>query len=202
MSSNKVFYYLCVLLFFLSPTTEAQRFKEKIPLHQFFQSNYDSTIIYYGWSSWGGAPNYFIVSKKDSNTYYFSYTSPYRKMFGYKIPGDLDFKFMLEQSKFENTPPDTNRYFFPVKIHYSLRNKYWTDINAFNIWRLTDDIKYSSKCETTDGGKDIYYLITTAGIKSLSFYNADSLEDCEPDTNRQNEIKTRNLIMKIFNENK
>lgn len=191
---------ICLWLSFFSSALFAQQYREKTPLHAFFKNNFDSTIIYYGWSSWNTAPNYLIISRKDNNTYYFTYTSPYRKMFGYKIPGDLDVKFMLEQLKFENTPPDTNRYFLPVKIHHSVRNEFWTDVNAYNIWKLNDNIPEATRCSVSDGGEDTYYLISKSGIKTMSFYEA---KECSPiNINNQLEIKTKNVFIKIFDNQK
>lgn len=181
-----------------SKNLSAQIFKHPTPLEIFFQNNFDSTIIYHGFSSWYGAPNYFILSKKDNNIFYFTYSSRYRNAFGHKIPRGLDVKFMQEDSQFRWTIPDTNRYLEPVKILYSVRNKYWIDVNSYNIWKLNDNIS-QSQCNITDGSEDNYYLISKSGIKTLSFYEAS--ECSRKNINHLNELKTKEIILKIFREN-
>lgn len=189
---------LFILTFFSFNILIAQKYNEKTPLHQFFKNNYDSTIIFFGWSSWNISPNYCIIAKKDSNVYYFTYTSPYRSVIGFNYPG-LSNKFMNEELLFQKTTPDTNRYFLPVKFDYIVRNKYWIEINSFDIWSLTDNIPESKKCFSNDTGEDTYYLITKKDIKILSFYDAEYFEECDSkNINRQNEIKTRNFILNIF----
>lgn len=192
---------LAIIIFFFSKTVFAQRYNEKTPLHQFFKNNFDSTIIYFQWSSWNISPNYYILSKKDSNVYYFTYTSPYRKVKGYNYPGNLDLKFITEDLIFEKTIPGTNRYLFPIQFYYSVRKKYWSEVNSDNLWNLTDRIPLSKKCDSEDGGEDTYYLITKSNIRLLSFYDADFFEECDSkNINRENEIKTRNFILNIFKQ--
>lgn len=192
---------IATIIIFFSKTVFAQPYNEKTPLHQFFKNNFDSTIIYFQWSSWNISPNYYILSKKDSNFYYYTYSSPYRRVKGYNYPGNLELKFITENLIFEKTTPDTNRYLFPIQFHYSVQRKYWSEVNSYNLWILTDKVPISKKCESLDGDEDTYYLITKSNIKLLSFYDADFFEECDSkNINRQNEIKTRNFILNIFKQ--
>ncbi len=178
---------------------KAQIYKNPTPLHDFFKSNFDSTIIYYRWSSWFPYPNYYIISKKDSSVYYFTYKSQYSKFKGLYYPADLHKKFSQEELKFKLTTPDTNRYFLPVYIHFVDRHMFWSRINSFHIWNIKETNENNTGCDIDDGGSDTYYLITNKGIEVKTFYAADFYEGCKPgNVYLINEIKTRDTILKAF----
>ena len=180
---------------------EAQINKDTTPLHKFFRNNFDSTIIYHQWSSWYPYPKYYIIAKKDSSVYYFTYKSPYSNVQGRYYPADLHKRFGQEEGKFKSTVPDTNRYFLPFYIHYSNRPLHWSQINSFNIWNLKEVNENVNGCEVYDDGSDTYYLLTNQSVEVKTFYAADFYESCRGgNVNLINEIKTRNTILKIFGE--
>lgn len=188
-----------IVLTFSSSFLHAQIYKDTTPLHSFFKANFDSVIIYNQWSSWHPYPNYYILAKKDSVIYYFTYKSAYSRIQGLSFPADLSKKFMQEEGTFKATIPDTNRYFLPVYIYYAKRNLFWSQINRFNVWSFKEVEECSNECEVDDGDFDTYYLITKQGIATKTFYAADFYETCKPSNiNRINEIELRNTILKIF----
>lgn len=192
---------LTIQFIFFYNSLQAQIYKETTPLHNFFKNNFDTTIIYNQWSSWYPYPNYYIIAKKDSSVYYFTYKSAYSKVQGRYYPADLHRKFIKEEGNFKSTIPDTNRYFLPAYIHYSNRKLYWFQINSFNISNLKEANENIRGCEVYDDGSDTYYLITKQGIKTKTFYAADFYENCKPgNINLIGEIKTRELILKIFRD--
>ena len=193
--------YLNIALIFSYSLVEAQIYKDTTPLHKFFRNNFDSTIIYHQWSSWYPYPKYYIIAKKDSSVYYFTYKSGYFEIQGRYYPAELHRKFIQEEVKFRLTTPDTNRYFLPVYIHSSNRHLYWTQINSFGVWNLNEVNSNFNGCEVRDEGSDTYYFITNQGIKVKTFYAADFYESCKPgNVNLINEIKTRNTILIIFRD--
>lgn len=192
---------LFILLTFSYSFLQAQMYKDTTPLHKFFANNFDSTIIYNQWSSWHPYPNYYIIAKKDSSVYYFTYKSPYSKVQGRYYPADLHKNLIQDQGKFNSTVPDTNRYFLPVYIHYSNRQLFWSQINSFDVWNFKEVNENISGCQVDDDGSDTYYLITKQGVKVKTFYAADFYESCKPgNINLINEIKARNTILKIFGD--
>lgn len=192
---------LKIILIFSYSLLEAQIYKDTIPLQKFFRNNFDSSIIYHQWSSWYPYPKYYIIAKKDSSVYYFTYKSGYSEIQGRYYPAELHRKFIQEEVNFRLTTPDTNRYFLPVYIHSSNTHLYWSQINSFDVWNLNEVNVNINGCEVRDEGSDTYYFITIQGIKVKTFYAADFYESCKPgNVNLINEIKTRNTILKIFGD--
>ena len=190
---------LFISLIFSYSFLQGQIYKDTTPLHNFFANNFDSTIIYNQWSSWNPYPNYYIIAKKDSSVYYFTYKSQYSKVRGQYYPADLHKKFIQEESRFNSTIPDTNNYFLPVYIHYSDRQLFWSQINSLDIWNVKEVNENINGCEVIDDGFDTYYLIAKQRVKVKTFYAADFYESCKPgNRNLINEIKTRNRILKTF----
>lgn len=194
--------YKFLLITWLILDFTTQSFSQKNdsnPLMLFFQNNYDSTIIYNATSSWHPEPSYSIVAKKLDRVYFFTYKSPYTWTSGRTFPGELIKKFMTEQSLYEATQPDTNRYFVPFEVNYDRRSDYWREITSYEIWQAKEVVEAPGGCDEEDGGTDTFYLITGKQIKTLSYYSPDFYETCRS-TNiyRQTAIKTRKALEAAF----
>jgi hypothetical protein len=195
---------LALSLFFISYSISAQQHERITPLHEFFQANYDSTIIYHSWSNWYSAPNFLIVARHKDKLYYFTYTSPYKNLLGRYFPGNISQKFMEEENKFERTVPDTNRYLLSKDILQETLGKYWNELQAANLWKLKDDkhsLTSTGNCMIADGNTNTFYLINKEGIKVLNFYEPAYWEEClGKDINRQRAIKARAMFQRIAKE--
>lgn len=193
--------FLVFLLFCCPKPLLAQQGKIT-PLHQFFQDNYDSTIIYHNWSSWYLAPNYIIIAKQKQNLYLFTYTSPYRKLQGRPIPGDLKKLYSEEESKFQKTIPDTNRYLLALNIRSQDLQKTWKQLNIHELWKIKSNRgDTANNCIVEDGDENTFFLITETGIKITEFYSPSTYEECagkNPD--RQKAIQAIEVLVGALNE--
>jgi hypothetical protein len=192
--------YTTLLFFLCFFALKAQTHKEPNPLQQFFKNNYDSTIIYYPWSNWDSAPNYYIVAKKGRDVYCFTYSCPpYKRMAGRYYPGNLNLKFMQLYNKFKAISPDTNNYFAAYTANYNSQKSLWKQINSFGIWNLKDKDLPNNTCVTDDGGYDTYYLITNTGVRAMEYYGVETNKECAPkDINRQKNIQIRECVKTLF----
>lgn len=198
MHFEKVWLVLFLGLVGFTYNSAAQRYKENTPLHKFLQENFDSTIIYYSWSNWYSYPKYQIISKQGTSVYFFTYKSPYQ-MIGGMAPNVLAEKFVLEEMRFRQTPPDTNRYFLPKYVMAKDRDIHWKQVNDFDVWNVGKDKYEPGGCNVYDDGTDTFYLISKSGVKVLDYYAPDFFETCKPkNINRQNVIRTRDVMKKIF----
>lgn len=190
-----------VLTFMTSKSSWAQENNKLTPLHEFFQANYDSTIILHSWSDWYSVPNYVIMAKQKDRLYYFTYSSPYQQLLGHPFPGNLAQKFGEEETKFKNTAPDTNRYFLSKRIRQENLSKHWNELQAYKLWSLKDDktnLTANGKCIIEHGTTNTFFLIDKAGIKVMNFHEPEFWEQClEKDINRQRAIKARAVFESI-----
>ncbi|UYZ64300.1 hypothetical protein [Hymenobacter weizhouensis] len=169
-------------------------------LLQFFQANFDSTIIYHAWSSWYPHPNYYIVAKQGSQSYYFTYKSPYRESKGAHIPGGLIRKFSSEETAFQHAKPDTNRYFLPFPIARQQSAVSWQQINSSAIWQAQEIINPKNTCMIDDASRDTFYLITRKNSRAISYYAAEECEQEDPtNLQRRRVIQTKRAILAVFN---
>lgn len=177
----------------------AQQTTETNPLTTFFQTNFDSTIIYHNWSSWNPLPNYCIIAKKENGIFLFTYRSPYRPTFGHKFPSNLTEKFISEQQQFERTPVDTNRYFLPFQVELYDKRNTWKYLNANRLWNLKNVDRTKKRCFTEDGLENTFYLITSGGKKILNFDESDLSQLCAPTfTDRPYVLSLTNQILATF----
>ncbi|WP_276498073.1 hypothetical protein [Pontibacter litorisediminis] len=145
-----------------------------------------------------------ILAKEKDKLYFFTYTSPYKNLFGRPFPGNLSQKFREEESKFDRTVPDTNRYFLPKRILHTTLSKHWDELQASKLWELKDDrytLKSIGSCMIEHGNTSTFYLITKGSVKVLSFYAPDFWEEClEKNINRQKAIEARDTFQRIGSE--
>jgi hypothetical protein len=152
------------------------------PLHTFFQTNYDSTIIYQSGSTWYNSPNYLILAKHQGKVYFFTYTSPYQAARGRYFPGSLTKKFSQEELAFNRTPPDTNRYLLAGTAAPAALARCWREVAPTQLWRVQDDYrrqKPPGRCVIEDGDENTFYLIDKRAIKTAYFYAPAYYEECE-----------------------
>lgn len=181
-------------------SAQAQSPRQITPLHHFFQANYDSTIIYHNWSSWYTAPHYLIFAKHREKLYFFTYISPYRKMQGRVLPGGLKELYSDEESKFQRTMPDTNRYLLPQYIGDKELQKYWKNLGTTELWKIrSDKLQEPATCVVDDGDENTFYFITKKEIKTENFYAPSLYEECAgKDRNRQKAIQASELLISIL----
>ncbi|NDK55476.1 hypothetical protein [Pontibacter fetidus] len=177
----------------------AQEVRQITPLHQFFQANYDSTIIYHRWSNWNSQPNYIIVTKYKNQLYFFTYANPYRQAQGISLPGDLHKLYAKEDFKYDQTLPDTNRYLVAHYIKPSILQDYWKELKVKQLWNIkvskvnTDDI-----CGIDDGDENTFYFISKSVIKRADFYAPSYFAKCySNDPNLQKAIQTIKLLQEL-----
>jgi hypothetical protein len=203
MNAPKIilFLALCMLSFIPSKSAWAQEANRITPLHEFFQANYDSTIILHNWSSWYSAPNYVIMAKHKGKLYYFTYSSPYQQLLGAPFPGNLSQKFRDEETKFNNTAPDTNRYFLSRRILQETLVKHWNELQTNKLWSLKDDktnLTDLGKCMIEDGTTSTFFLIDKAGIRISNFNEPEYWEEClGKDIYRQRAIQVKAVFQSI-----
>lgn len=191
-----------MLLFVSFPTKSKAQQQDKItPLHKFFQTNYDSTIIYHNWSSWYSAPNYIIIAKQKGNVYLFTYTSPYRKLQGRPIPGDLKSLYLAEETKFQKTVPDANRYLLAQNLKQAELQNYWQQLKAQQLWNIKSNKGESANnCMVEDGDENTFYFISKNGIKIAEFYAPTFYEECaRENSDRQKAINVIEVLVGALN---
>ncbi|RZK25630.1 MAG: hypothetical protein EOO63_15760, partial [Hymenobacter sp.] len=110
-----------------------------IPLHAFFQQNFDSTIVYQSSSTWNRSPNYLILAKHQNQLDFFTYRSPYRDVLGRYFPGKLVQKISQEELRFRAATPDTNRYLLPQRVASEVLRRSWQRLNPPSLWAIQGD---------------------------------------------------------------
>ncbi len=116
MNKRSVILLILFNLFFANiNNVGAQGAQNEYPMFLFLQNNFDSTIIFIPGSQWITPEDYFIIAKKGEQVYLFTYKSPYRKALGIKYPTPIREKFFREDSIYDFSVPDTNRFFLPKK---------------------------------------------------------------------------------------
>ncbi len=170
------------------------------PLHEFFQKNYDSTIIYHSGSSWYNHPNYLILAKQKDTYYFFSYSSAYRGQLGRQFPGNLHKIFTWQEYKFQIIPPDTNQYLIPHRLTTQKLKPIWQSLPPRTLWTIKDDTEFkSSDCIVNDGEEHTFFLITKAIIKTAQFHEPVYKEECEgKNVHRQQAIKVIQMMRGIL----
>lgn len=96
-----------------------------LPLHTFFQRNYDSTIIYQSGLREQHQLAYLILAKRENQVYFFTYQSPYRNTGGRYFPGNLLRHYSKLEAAFQAAVPDTNRYLVPGTVPVDTLRRYW-----------------------------------------------------------------------------
>jgi hypothetical protein len=192
-SKLKSFFSLPLIVAFFCANGQADKIT---PLHTFFQNNFDSTIIWTPSSNWQLGHNYFIVTKKDTSIYFFAYLMPYRNINWRDYPRVLGEKFADENDRFSLILPDTNLYFNPIPVDYSLKKKYWGEVNANDIWSVPDS--GSREHYTIDGSQDNFFLIANGKIRKSIFYWLHDNKWIDIDINRKKAHLTEEVFRKIF----
>ncbi len=171
-------------------------------LLNFFQKNYDSTIIYFSNSNWDMFPNYFILSKKNKSIYAFTYTKPGRRFVGRKnYNRDSLMKYRYEDSIFISTPLDSNQFLKTFPAEQIKLDSLWKYLIANNIFNLKDDSDFgdgckkvapANRCYVFDAGFVNFYLIDKTKTHRLVYYAPEYFETkCCPG------VPERKIIMKI-----
>jgi hypothetical protein len=169
----------------------AQPTPKAFPLHTFFQTNYDSTIIYQSSNNWDSSPNYLVLAKHQGHVYFFTYSSPYRAARGRYFPGGLAKKFSQDELAFRRMPPDTNRYLLVGTAPPAALARCWREVVPTRLWQVQDEQQTPpGKCLLEDGDENTFYLIDKRAIKMVYFYAPAYREECEGKSqNRQLAIK-------------
>jgi hypothetical protein len=170
-------------------------------LFTFIQNNFDSTIVYFPFSTWNTYPNYYIICKKNEKIFLFTYLNPYKHIGRY--PDSLRNNFSSKELKFQFTEADINEYFLPKESNDSVSKIFWSEILKNRIETLisTDDniaciAKDSSRYVIYDGDEEYFFLITKAANNPVYFYAPEFFENhCPGNKNRIKAIK----IIKLFN---
>lgn len=194
---------ICFFLFALSGNAAAQnaadqiRKPDSIPLFKFLQKNFDSTVIWFPSDSYY---HFDIVIKWENHSYYFTYQNPYRKFEGRHVPNALYWRFTRQNNLYYASLPDTNQFFLPKAVHYSIQNVVSDALMQNDIWALKDDRTDSSKCPDS-GAMDVdthrFILITKSSIRQLSFLE---IENCPENINRQKARKIIEAFTSVFGQ--
>lgn len=179
------------------------------PLFDYLQETFDSSVIFYPQGSAIYGVAYFIITKKDTSHYLYTYKSPYTKA-GLN-PDPLKLFFVKQHIKFTQTIPDTNRFFLPQTTYHQdsiLALKWRKIVVEDSVWQLPDDVALGDpKCrpgdvyyDIYDGTTDIFILITREDMKSLSFYAPGFYEECcsADIPGRKKEWDIRNHFREMF----
>ena len=172
-----------------------------MPLHTFFQRNYDSTIIYQCGLRKQHQLAYLILAKRENQVYFFTYQSPYRNTGGRYFPGNLLRHYSKLEAAFQAAVPDTNRYLVPGTVPLDTLCRYWRRLGPRQLWAIKGDgpnQPAAPNCAVDDGDNNTFFLIDLRAIKAAEFYAPAYWEECAgKDANRQWAIATRALLYAI-----
>jgi len=210
------------LTYFLST---AQKEKDSIPLHNYLQQHFDTTIILDAHSHDGVGPNYYIIGIKDDKISTFTYTWPSKAdIFELELlPKDMAKKYISQLLSFRRTLPDTNTYFLPYSAYRFTRkivDKFMgsplvlnmvsdllkRSIDSLQLWNIVGDEKEKRGCpeNTRHPGIQPYdnyliWLITQNDTKKLYFYEPGYFENlCPGRIGRQAAIRLIKLVNNTF----
>lgn len=183
------------------------------PLHEFFRTHADTTIILQYESSWLRTPEYFIISKKGDTISSYTYKALPKIDKRIILPRAIGYKLnQRNKSDMFNTPVDINLYFNPKYLSPDTLIQFWASIMKFSPWRIKDESVDGNGCPLPqgnnknkkfieDGGRIILDLITTDGSKRLNFYAPEFFEEvCPGRTGRKSAIEISKLFKTYFKE--
>ena len=166
------------------------------PLEKILQNDFDSTIIYSISSNWDNSPNYFIISKKSNQVYFYRYSINHKRYAGRMISpmeSELFLKLIHLDSDFKSTKPDINVFFKWIDTEY-VDSSIWREIIKYEPWNLIDDrnikIESDRKFDIFDGVHLEFKLITKDKIVQLNYYEPQFY-------NEHNFNQSRDIIVKI-----
>ena len=166
------------------------------PLEKILQNDFDSTIIYSTYSNWDISPNYFIISKKSNQVYFYRYSinhKKYRDRDFSPMKSELSLKLIHLDSDFKSTKPDINVFFKWIDTEY-VDSSIWKEITKYELWNLIDDrnikIESDRKFDIFDGVHLEFKLITKDKIVQLNYYEPQFY-------NEHNFNQSRDIIVKI-----
>lgn len=180
----------CLIIFFLllSNITFAQDISRS-KLFVYFQNNFDSTVIYNGYSSWGVLPHLKIISKEKNNISYYA------------------FRPLLNDSGLYYQP-DTNKYFKKIMLENIVEN--WDRLLQTNIWNTDHYIRSQLKSTDNDGNVRVYfisdgdehdfYFLTKDTIRKLYYYAPRFYNQYRPDEKLKNGIRAIDIFRDIFKD--
>jgi len=175
------------------------------PLEKILQNDFDSTIIYSTYSNWDISPNYFIISKKSNQIYFYRYSINHRSYKGREVSfprkSELSNKLIDLDVYFETTKPDINPYFRWVDTKY-LDSSIWKEITKYELWNLIDDrnikIESDRKIDIYDGVNSVFKLITKDKIIELNYYEPEFYNQEYFNQSRDNIVKIEKIITGLY----
>jgi hypothetical protein len=174
------------------------------PLEKILQNDFDSTILLSTYGGWDMRPNYYILSKKDSLVYFYSYSGNNRRYWGRRrspIKSELSSKMISSDLEINKIIPDINSYFkwFDTKLS---SESIWLEIQKYNLWNFIDDDNIERKsrftCGVTDGVYSEYKLITKNQVIKLTYFEPFELNKCEYNKFRDDISKIDKTILEFF----
>lgn len=202
-----------ILLFLLfSPIIVFGQKKDTVfsPLEEFFQKNYDSTVIYYKVDAFQSLPVYYILAKANDTVYYYQYkfnengypadhVGPRASGMNYKL-----YKIYMNYSY--KSKPDINTYFSWLKTEKT-NGSLWENIQSNNLWNFIDDhnielIKDEEdhRYEILDGHAYVFRLITKNEVIFLLYDCPEIFNSFKENATRKKIIDLKKSIVDYFNE--
>lgn len=180
------------------------------PLEEFFEKNYDSTVIYYMTDAFQSLPVFYILAKANDTVYYYQYkfnengypadhVSPRNSGMNYKLYKIyMNYRFKLK--------PDINTYFSWLKTE-NTNGSLWENIRSNNLWNFKDDnnielIKDEEghKYEILDGSSYVFRLITKKEVISLVYFCPEIYNSFKENATRKKIIDLQKSIIDYFNK--
>ncbi len=175
------------LLFFCFSNTisYAQGKRDSLPLFDFLQQNFDTTIVLSTGSIWSPWPDLKMISKHNNELLVFTYKDPFLNYKRKGLPARLYTKFNKQENLFNNILPDTNLFFLPVPVSYLIEPIIKKSLDSLQLWSISGDEKdgwgcKEKDCEILDSVGYTIWLITRSDRKKISFYDPSFYENCCP----------------------
>ena len=195
----KLFLMIPILMLFVIKGNSQINSSIKGPLDDYFQRNYDSTIIVHYSSAWGDRPDYFFIAKRFDTIYYYHYFKPFNINNDFdKVGPQNSHLHEYFQKRFEkNSHSFLSGYnefdvyddsFFWVFTEVS-KGSLWEKIQSENIWNFVDSHNEKfriNEIDVEDGPISEYKLITYDKLVAL-YYKSPELYPI----NKQNHIRNR-----------
>ncbi len=183
-------------------------------MHNFMQTNADSTLILEFTSNWYHAPEFYLLSKKgDTLTCYTYKANKNPRLFKPSAPEKIASAIYKNNIyNIYNAPVDINIYFNTFELEQTQVVQFWKDIMLLTPWELNDDSVDGHGCPVVkrndgivednniyDGGGIQLYLLTNDRIKVLDFYAPDFyVKICPERKGRTNILKLSAHFKKVF----
>jgi len=150
--------FLLSILMFLGMVGYSQKIVSvSNPLEEYFQKNYDSTIIYHLNSNTKENKKYYILSRKGDKLYYYLCDSVF-------ISDSKNTDKNIDQYVKSNDKGNNYLHLIPSDT-ITNKESLWSEIQKINLWNIIDDKNdivredYKKKKFTSKGQKEIHTLI-------------------------------------------